>query len=86
MNRFFRSALFPLVVIAALVWLAITTLGRNQRQEHLDHDVRVHPGRSRSGNDRTSPTQVSDVVFDPNKQSISATVTDLNVTRLTTRT
>ena len=27
MNRFFRSALFPLVIIAALVWLALQTLG-----------------------------------------------------------
>ena len=26
MNRFFRSALFPLIVIAALVWLATQTL------------------------------------------------------------
>ena len=26
MNRFFRSALFPLIVIAALVWLAVQTL------------------------------------------------------------
>ena len=26
MNRFFRSALFPLVIIAALVWLALQTL------------------------------------------------------------
>ncbi|MFL5980935.1 MAG: AAA family ATPase, partial [Gaiellaceae bacterium] len=29
MNRFFRSALFPLVIIAALVWLALQTLGGN---------------------------------------------------------
>ena len=27
MNRFFRSALFPLIIIAALVWLALQTLG-----------------------------------------------------------
>jgi len=26
-NRFFRSALFPLIIIAALVWLALQTLG-----------------------------------------------------------
>ena len=25
-NRFFRSALFPLLVVAALVWLALQTL------------------------------------------------------------
>jgi cell division protease FtsH len=28
-NRFFRSALFPLIIIAALVWLALQTLGSN---------------------------------------------------------
>src|SRR5713226_235097 len=34
MNRFFRSALFPLIIIAALVWLALQTLGSNgQKQE-----------------------------------------------------
>ena len=34
MNRFFRSALFPLIIIAALVWLALQTLGGNgQKQE-----------------------------------------------------
>jgi cell division protease FtsH len=27
LNRFFRSALFPLIIIAALVWLALQTLG-----------------------------------------------------------
>ena len=35
MNRFFRSALFPLVIIAALVWLALQTLGGN----HEEHRV-----------------------------------------------
>ena len=29
MNRFFRSALFPLIIIAALVWLALQTLGNH---------------------------------------------------------
>jgi len=31
-NRFFRSALFPLVIIAALVWLALQTLGGHGTQ------------------------------------------------------
>ena len=29
MNRFFRSALFPLIIVAALVWLALQTLGNH---------------------------------------------------------
>src|SRR6266850_4016369 len=29
MNRFYRSALFPLVIIAALIWLAVQTLGND---------------------------------------------------------
>ena len=32
MNRFFRSALFPLVIIAALVWLALQTLGGHSQK------------------------------------------------------
>ena len=32
MNRFFRSALFPLVIIAALVWLALQTLGGSSQK------------------------------------------------------
>ncbi|MDX6543478.1 MAG: hypothetical protein QOK32_1081, partial [Gaiellaceae bacterium] len=36
MNRFFRSALFPLVIIAALVWLALQTLsGHNAPSSKL---------------------------------------------------
>ena len=40
MNRFFRSALFPLVIIAALVWLAthtrrtITTSGKSAERKN----------------------------------------------------
>src|ERR1051326_6923618 len=77
-NRFFRSALFPLVIIAALVWLALQTLGHNGKPQtaiqtsqfiQAVHDVK-RP---------TSPSQVSDVTIDPNKQSISATVTDPNL-------
>ncbi|HEX6952110.1 MAG TPA: hypothetical protein VF124_04900, partial [Gaiellaceae bacterium] len=74
MNRFFRSALFPLVIIAALVWLALQTLGGSsgksaslQTSQFIQavHDTKKNP-----------PAQVRDVVIDPNKQSISGTVTD----------
>jgi cell division protease FtsH len=74
-NRFFRSALFPLVIIAALVWLALQTLGHNGKPQTSIQTSQfiqaVH-----SVKDPTSSSQVSDVVIDPNKQSISATVTD----------
>ncbi len=66
MNRFFRSALFPLVIIAALVWLALQTLGGHEQTTQSETTSRVHPGRSgrRSTIDEASS-------FDPNKQSIS---------------
>jgi cell division protease FtsH len=77
-NRFFRSALFPLVIIAALVWLALQTLGHNGKPQTSIQTSQfiqaVH-----SVKDPTSSSQVSDVVIDPNKQSISATVTDSNL-------
>ena len=42
MNRFFRSALFPLVIIAALVWLALTTLGGNgQKSEKITYSQAI---------------------------------------------
>ena len=65
MNRFFRSALFPLVIIAALVWLALQTLGNHgnpqtaiQTSQFIQavHDVKLSPDRS--------PSQVSDVVIE----------------------
>ncbi|HEU5477193.1 MAG TPA: hypothetical protein VFU64_05100, partial [Gaiellaceae bacterium] len=68
MNRFFRSALFPLVIIAALVWLALQTLGTHGTKSapyttyQFIHAV------------KTTPASVQDVVIDPNKQSITAEV------------
>ncbi|TML48100.1 MAG: ATP-dependent metallopeptidase FtsH/Yme1/Tma family protein [Actinobacteria bacterium] len=68
MNRFFRSALFPLIVIVLLVYLASQTL---------------LPGRSAAKKFTTSQLiaqiktgDVNDAVFNPNKQSISATLVD----------
>jgi cell division protease FtsH len=69
-NRFFRSALFPLVIIAALVWLAITTLGgHSQKQASFTTGQFIQAVNS--GEVSSSDT----VVIDPNKQSISAKVT-----------
>ena len=71
MNRFFRSALFPLVIIAALVWLALQTLGHGGgTQAPLTTSQfiqKVNTGHVVS-------SQQSPVTIDPNKQSISATV------------
>jgi cell division protease FtsH len=67
-NRFFRSALFPLVIIAALVWLALQTLG--------GHGAKAQPqtfGYLYSVAQDT-PAQIQTVTFDPNKQEIDATV------------
>ncbi len=71
MNRFFRSALFPLVIIAALVWLALQTLNHGGTPNHpmttSGFIQAVNAGHVTSSS--TSP-----VTIDPNKQSISATV------------
>jgi cell division protease FtsH len=68
-NRFFRSALFPLVIIAALVWLALQTLGT--------HSSKTSPWTTSKLYQQvhSAPGTVSNVSIDPNKQSISAMVT-----------
>jgi cell division protease FtsH len=70
-NRFFRSALFPLVIIAALIWLAMQTLDRgNSNTVPLTTSQfiqKIHTGQVVS-------SQASPVTIDPNKQSFSATV------------
>ena len=77
MNRFFRSALFPLVIIAALVWLALQTLGGT-------HGSSISLTTSQfiqyvNSGQITSTTQ-HPVTIDPNKQSISATYNNDAVT------
>ena len=66
MNRFFRSALFPLVVIVLLVWVASQTLiphSKSEKKETLSQFTAL----ARQGN-------VDHVVFNPNKHSISYTI------------
>ncbi|HEY5694035.1 MAG TPA: ATP-dependent zinc metalloprotease FtsH [Gaiellaceae bacterium] len=70
MNRFFRSALFPLVIIAALVWLALQTLGHHGKPAAAIQTSQF----IQAIKDPTATVQ--NVVIDPNKQSMSATVTD----------
>jgi len=67
-NRFFRSALFPLIIIAALVWLALQTLGNHGAKQvkmtlsDLQKQV------------KSSPASIEGVTFVPSKQEIDATL------------
>jgi cell division protease FtsH len=69
-NRFFRSALFPLIVIAALVWLAVQTLsGHGHKTEKAtlsDVQQRIE----------TAPESIRDAQFSPNKRELSLETTD----------
>ena len=81
MNRFFRSALFPLIIIAALVWLALQTLGSHGTKTTQADDLGALPaGR------RTNPGSISGpVTIDPNKQSITRHARAARSTASTTR-
>ena len=70
MNRFFRSALFPLVVIVLLVYLASQTLipRRDSARKVTLSDLITY---AEAGN-------VEKVSFNPNRQSITATIKSLN--------
>jgi cell division protease FtsH len=63
-NRFFRSALFPLVVIVLLVYLASQTLmPRRDGGKDLTYSQLI---------EETKKGNVSEVTFSPNRQSIEA--------------
>jgi len=63
-NRFFRSALFPLVVIVLLVYLASQTLmPRRESGNKITYSELIQ--QTKQGN-------VSEVTFSPNRQSITA--------------
>jgi cell division protease FtsH len=66
-NRFFRSALFPLVIIAALVWLALQTLGTHSSKNTSATTSQVY--NFIASNDINS----DGVTIDPNKQSLTLT-------------
>ena len=65
MNRFFRSALFPLVIIAALVWLALQTLGGGHAKT-TDHTTFAFVQDIEQ-----QPTPIQSVVIDPNKRKFN---------------
>jgi cell division protease FtsH len=64
-NRFFRSALFPLIIIAALVWLALQTLG--------SHGPKVSKTTTSSVYQQVQnrPQTIDHITVDPNKQSLT---------------
>ncbi len=65
MNRFFRSALFPLIVIVLLVYLASQALiGRGEKRTSLTTAAFI----TKVEND---PTSLSRVVFVPNKRQVN---------------
>ncbi len=66
MNRFFRSALFPLIIIVVLVYLASQTLlpGRSD-QRKMTYSEAI--SEVKNGN-------VNEAVFDPRRQSITVTL------------
>jgi cell division protease FtsH len=66
MNRFFRSALFPLVVIVLLVYLASQTLiPRRDSEQKMTYSQLI--SETKAGN-------VSEVLFTPNRRRINATL------------
>jgi cell division protease FtsH len=64
-NRFFRSALFPLVIIAALVWLALQTLGGHGTKTESRTTSQVIQMIE------NSPGQIDKVVVTPNKHELT---------------
>src|SRR5512133_3215203 len=64
MNRFFRSALFPLIVIVLLVYLASQTLMGQEKREKVTYSqlqTQVKEG---------SP-QIQEIVINPNNQEMT---------------
>ena len=65
MNRFFRSALFPLIVIVLLVYLASQTLmGGDKNEKKLTYS-------EVQGLVRDNPSDIDKVLFTPNKRQIT---------------
>jgi cell division protease FtsH len=65
LNRFFRSALFPLIVIVLLVYLASQTLmGGDKNEKKLTYS-------EVQGLVRDNPSDVDKVLFTPNKRQIT---------------
>ncbi len=68
MNRFFRSALFPLIIIAAIVWLALQTLGSHGTKATKQTYSQLLTTAI------SAPATIQSVTFVPTKQEIDATL------------
>ncbi len=68
MNRFFRSALFPLIIIVVLVYLASQTLlpGRSEQQK-ITYSQLI---------EKVKAGDVNEVLFTPNRQQLTATLVE----------
>src|SRR5256714_5734118 len=75
-NRFFRSALFPLVIIAALVWLALQTLGGHSQPSSKLTLSEVQNKIAACNVTTSAGCAFSEIVFNPNKQALNYTLTD----------
>ena len=66
MNRFFRSALFPLIIIVLLVYLASQTLlpGRSETRK-MTYSQLIQEVKDGA---------VNEVEFNPNRQQLTATL------------
>ena len=74
MSRFFRSALFPLIVIVLLVYLASQTLLPSE-----DERTKI-PYSQLIDTVEDSPDTVREVLFKPKERAIEATVGDEKIT------
>ena len=64
MNRFFRSALFPLIVIVLLVYLASQTLMKGEQKEKVTYS-QLQQQVAANG------SQFKEIVANPNKQQLT---------------
>jgi cell division protease FtsH len=69
-NRFFRSALFPLVIIAALVWLALQTLGDKGQKTEKFTLSQVQNKIELCNTDKNAGCDIQELVFNPNKHEL----------------
>ena len=70
MNRFFRSALFPLIVIVLLVYLASQTfIGGGGEEKDVTYSALISEVRS-------TPERFEKLTFDPDKRSIKVEETE----------
>jgi cell division protease FtsH len=70
LSRFFRSALFPLIVIVLLVWLASQTLlpGKSEEAEKITYSDLIQLVE-------TSPDSIDSILFTPKGRQIDAELT-----------